>query len=309
MPGISESHVPVALFVYARHALLPRTLDCLRRNGVATLYVFSDGAAEPGVEEDVERVRRIVAAVDWAETVIVERETNLGLSTSICTGLDAVFADHTQAIVIEDDVCVAPEFCEYARLALRHYEHEAQIAGITGLRYPFRRAALAGYPFDVFMSPRFSSWGWATWRDRWQRFSFDFAELRERLSARANLHLERAGADMPWMIEEAIVRQKLTGAWDVACAANMLLDDKYFVTPTWNMVESSGFIDGTHHTGKAPAWTLAWEPQHKAELDAIRFAPAIDDSRVLKAYSKFFAPPRRQALLGTLARLRARSPI
>jgi hypothetical protein len=298
--------VPVALFVYRRHQQLPRTLECLRRSGAGKLYVFSDGPAAPAVAEDVEAVRALLRAVDWTETVIVERPQNIGLSASIRAGLDSVFAEHARAIVIEDDVCVAPEFCAFARAALEHYEGEERVAGVTGLRYPFARAPLDRYPFDVFMSPRFSSWGWATWRDRWRAFSFDHDELRRELAARCDVHPERAGADMPWLIREAVVEESLGGSWDVDCAANMLLRGQYFVTAAWNMVENSGQLEGTHGSERAPKWTLAWEGEHApADGAPARFAPVAEDEHILEAYRAFFAPGPRQVLAASLARLRS----
>ncbi|HEX4034144.1 MAG TPA: hypothetical protein VHX66_06855 [Solirubrobacteraceae bacterium] len=297
--------VPVALFVYRRHELLPRTLRCLRDSGVDALYVFSDGPADASAQADVGRVRELIAAIDWIAPSVSASERNLGLSASIRAGLDTVFASHPRAIVIEDDVCVAPEFCAYAKAALETYEREPQVAGITGLRYPFSRRALRGYRFDAFMSPRFCSWSWATWGDRWERFEFDHEVLRRRLRARAGLRLTRAGADMPWMIRAAIEDESMGGSWDVDCAASMLLDDQYFVTPTWNMVENSGLSEGTHDTGRPPAWKLAWEPEYRPDLGALRLPPVAEDERVLRAYRRFFALGPRRAVMAALPRLRS----
>jgi hypothetical protein len=296
--------VPVALFVYRRHEVLPRTLQCLREAGVDALYVFSDGPADASARADVARVRELIAAIDWVAPLVTASARNLGLSASIRAGLDAVFARHSRAIVVEDDVCVAPEFCAYAKAALHAYEREPRVAGITGLRYPFSREPLRGYPFDAFMSPRFSSWGWATWGDRWERFEFDHAVLRRRLGARSDLRPRRAGADMPWMIRAAIEEESIGGAWDVACAASMLLNGQYFVTPTWNMVENSGLSAGTHDTGRPPAWTLAWERPFRPDIAALRFPPVAEDARVLRAYRRFFALGPRQAVIAALPRLR-----
>lgn len=300
----SAGSVPVALFVYRRHEQLRSTLACLRDSGLKQLYVFSDGPRDAEAANDVAQVRALVSALDWIEPVTLAQPENLGLSQSIRAGLDLLFERHATAVVVEDDVCVAPEFYEYACRALAHYADADRVAGITGLRYPFSRRALDDYPFDVFLSPRFSSWAWATWKDRWQRFVFDHTALRAQLAARPDLRPERAGADMRWMIEQAVVEESLTGAWDVSCAANMLLHDLYFVTPTWNMVENGGLLEGTHQTGQGPAWSLLWEPEHRPQLDALRFPPVAEDERVLQAYVKFFALSRRQTLITAIGRLR-----
>jgi hypothetical protein len=293
--------VPVALFVHRRHESLPRTLACLRECAVKQLYVFCDGPRDESEAEQVERVRELVRAVEWIQPIVVARAENVGLSRSIRSGLDLLFETHDTAIVIEDDICVAPEFYEYARAALRHYEPASRIAGITGLRYPFDRAALDGSPFDVFLSPRFSSWAWATWKDRWRAFSFDPAELRRQIGAARKFDPGRAGVDMPAMIEGAVVSETLHGSWDVVCALNMLLREQFFVTPAWNMVENTGLSDGTH-SSQAPSWELRWETDHRRGADEIRFPPVEEDRRVLKEYRRFFT--RDDAVGGTLAQAR-----
>jgi hypothetical protein len=294
----------VALFVHRRHELLHRTLDCLRATGVAKLYVFSDGPRDSADADGVDKVRETIAGIDWIDPVIVARTENVGLSRSIRSGLDQLFAHHEAAVIVEDDVCVAPEFYEYACGALRHYQHDRRVAGITGYRPPFATHALDRYPFDVWLSPRFSSWGWATWRDRWQTFSFDLAHLRRELESADHFRPERAGYDVPMLIHEAVITEKLGGAWDVVCNTNMLLRAQYFVNPAWNMIENTGFEDGTHFSGPPP-WQLAWEPDRRP-ADDIRFAPVEECEPILRDYLRFTRPTRAQLLRAHLGAAKTR---
>ncbi|MCW3033861.1 MAG: glycosyltransferase and protein, partial [Solirubrobacterales bacterium] len=279
------------------------TLACLRGCGIGRLYVFADGPRNAGDTEGVAGVREVINGIDWTETVIVEHPENRGLSASIQAGLDMVFARHDAAVVIEDDIQVSPEFFAYACAALEHYASSQAVAGVTGLRLPFDPSVLTGYPYDVFLSPRFSSWAWATWRDRWQSFDFDAASLRRRIAA-GGLEARRAGADMPRMIDQAVVKETLGGAWDTFCATNMLLSGQSFITPAWNMVDYAGYEDGTHHSGE-PDWKLHWEAERRpSSAEEIRFAPAEPDQRVLRAYLDFLDPPGVRAAIRRLLRRR-----
>jgi hypothetical protein len=95
-----------------------------------------------------------------------------------------------------------------------------------------------------------------------------------------------------------IVKGTLSGAWDVLCAANMLLDDRVFVTPTWNMVQNIGLEHGTHAQG-TPDWSLVWEPPPPGwAAGEVRFAPAQLDDRVLRAYRRFFKQHSGDGRLG-----------
>jgi hypothetical protein len=104
---------------------------------------------------------------------------------------------------------------------------------------------------------------------------------------------------MPAMVHGAVVAETLTGAWDVVCAANMLLRGQYFVTPVWNMVENTGLSDGEHFSAP-PAWDLRWEPELRPSADEIRFAPVAENEQVLREYLRFFNPSRGQVARGRL---------
>lgn len=296
----------MVVFAYRRPEQLERTLECLRGCGVEQLYVFSDGPGDASAVEDVERVREVVSSLDWIDAVTIARPDNIGLNESIRAGLDQLFANHDSVIVIEDDIAVAPEFYDYVSRALAHYAGEPRVAGITGMRLPFDPGVFENYPFDVFLSPRFSSWSWATWKDRWSGFSFDLASLRREIGAAPAFKPERAGADMPWMVRGAVIDETLSGAWDVVCATNMLLHGQYFVTPAWNMVENTGFVVGTHSNGPPP-WELVWERDRRPHDGRIRFAPIEEYEPILREYLRFFRPGRLQAgvdrLVGAKKRL------
>jgi hypothetical protein len=292
--------VPVALFAYRRPEQLKRTLECLRACGLEQLYVFSDGPGDAATVDDVEQVRELVSRVDWIEPVMIARPQNLGLSESIRSGLDQLFESNDAVIIIEDDVCVAPEFYDYARRGLAHYAGNERVAGITGLRYPFTTRAFGGYPFDVFLSPRFSSWSWATWKERWRGFSFDLESLRREITSAAAFRPERAGADMPDMVHGAVIAGTLSGSWDVVCATNMLLRGQYFVTPAWNMVENTGLSEGTHFSAPPP-WDLTWERERRPPDAHIRFAPVEEYEPILRDYLRFFKPNLAEALRDRLS--------
>lgn len=259
----TNSIVPVALFVFNRHKQLQKTLDCLRSNNIHTLYVFADGARNSDDMENIERVREIIDLVDWVDVKKFYSEQNMGLSNAIKSGLNRVFSDNDKAIIIEDDICVAPGFYDYVSRALYKYENDRRIFGITGLRYPFNRDKLDSISDCVFLAKRFCSWGWATWADRWEKVSFDKDRLLEKIDAQ-HINLNAGGADLPLSVA-ALQKGELTGAWDIYCFLNMLINAQYFVWPKFSLVENTGLDEGTHvEPGSKSKWKLEWEAN---ELD------------------------------------------
>jgi hypothetical protein len=230
----------------------------------------------------VEQVREMVRGIEWASVELVERDRNLGLSESIVSGLSEVFERHDRAVVIEDDVCVAPEFGAFVAEALERYAAEPRVAGVTALRLPFPPGRLDESGSDAFFLPRFFAWGWATWGRGWRSLDFDRERLLRRLRESPHVRLERGGPDVPYMIRRALVEESLGGSWDVFASTSMLLDDLLFLVPGWNMAENVGFAEGTHP--QAPPWRLRWEPERAPRGRPVRLPPVEVDEAVLRSF-------------------------
>jgi hypothetical protein len=272
---------PVALFAYDRPQQVTQTLEALSRTGASELFVFIDGPKHAEDQAGVAAVVEIVRSFQWpGERTVVARDVNLGLSRSITSGIQQVLDSREHVIVIEDDICVAPEFYAYMRSCLRHYEHNPRIFSVTGLRYPFSKPRERRYPYDVFLSHRFSSWAWGTWRRAWEEISFspgsDRRALKEVIDAgRAGL----AGADFPPMAK-GYLAGTIEDSWAVPLAAQLLTKDLLTVFPMWNMVVNTGFHEGTHFS-RPPPWSLEWErseEQPTSVLGSLRFPPSDERS-------------------------------
>lgn len=277
--------VPVVVFAFNRPRQLLKTFSCLKKNQVPLLYVFADGPRNESDIASVERVRQIIDDINWTKVKKTYSSANKGLSQSIQTGLDQVFKDYDSAIVIEDDIAVAPDFYTYMASALEYYKDNEQIAAVTGLRYPFNSYALGDYDYDAFLTRRFSSWGWGTWKRFWQTVEFDSERLDKEIDIK-KINTARAGEDMPQMIEQLLAGQ-VTGGWDINCAATMLNKNQFEVCPTKNRVVNTGLSEGTHAFGELPFWKLSWEiigrPNSYSFPDRLE-----EDPKIAQAFLEFF---------------------
>jgi hypothetical protein len=270
---------PVAVYAYNRPAQLAKTLACLQKNNIKTLYVFIDGPMGSEDEEGVDAVRRLVRSIRWISPEVVERSVNHGVRESMLLGLERVFSEHDRVVVVEDDIAVAPEFYAFMSACLDRYRKEDRIAGVTGLRYPFDRRAFDDYPYDVFLSPRFSSWGWGTWKRWWETIDFSHERAVKWLATTTDDELRIAGFDVPAMaryLAEGGLEWGATTA-DVYSLLHMIRNRQLFVCPTWNMVENLGFSDGTHASGSSQSWSLEWETMNDFAPEALRLP---DDLRL-----------------------------
>ena len=275
--------VPVVLFAFNRPKQLKQTLDCLRNNNIDLLYIFIDGPRGDPDKRGIGEVGAIVKEIKWTKVVIKKRKINLGLSRSIQEGIDEVFKRHTSAIIVEDDVCVSPDFYNYMKTCLNTYKNNKNVAGVTGLRYPFDRKYLDNTSSDVFLAPRFSSWGWATWKDRWDKIVFNPKKLLLDLETKG-VSFIKGGEDLEpsyWAIKQGT----LTGCWDIYFYINMILNDQYFVWPKYNMVENIDIGGGSHFSNEKPSWLLEWEKNTEYK----KISKDIDfDVNIYRDFLKFF---------------------
>ena len=159
---------PIALFVYSRPWHTQQTIEALQKNVLASesdLFIFSDAPKNPEVDATVQEVREYIKTVDGFKSVsIVERDENFGLANSIIDGSTKIINNYGRTIVLEDDLIVSIDFLEYMNEALNRYEINKNIWSITGYSPNIENINSSK---DLYLSPRGSSWSWATWKDRW----------------------------------------------------------------------------------------------------------------------------------------------
>ena len=282
---------PIALFTYNRPQNLQRTIDCLRNNKINLLYIFSDGPKNEDDEEKVNEVRKILDQIDWVETEKFYQEKNIGLSESVIFGVNKVFEKYDTIICIEDDVCVANGFYEYMNACLEKYRDNPKIAGVTGLKYPIKEKSFENYNYDIFFYPRFSSWGWGTWKKVWQKNIFTRDILLKKIEEVDEKIIE-SGIDMVSMYN-SLRTGNLTDSWAVPCGLNMIVNTQYFIYPTRNMIENTGMGKGTHASSEKPAYELKWSAN--VNSGKIRFPDQVTlNKEIKKGMDDFFGSFRNK---------------
>lgn len=168
------NRAPVILFVYNRLDKTKQTLDALNHNdGVreTDLIIYADGAKNREGRESVMAVRDYIENVfvplsQFRTIKLIKSEKNKGLANSIIEGVTEVINQYAAAIVLEDDLLTSRDFINYMDEALTYYKDMPQIGSISGYTEPIKY--LKKYKKDVFITRKGESWGWATWKDRWE---------------------------------------------------------------------------------------------------------------------------------------------
>jgi SAM-dependent methyltransferase len=234
--------IPVVLFAYARPALLRRTLDCLRENGVPKIYAFSDAPKTIDRANAVAEVRRMLRAVDWCDISIVERPTNLGLGVAIRSGVGSVLEQHDAAIVFEDDLICVPGTYTYLASALEHYKNDPRVMSVTGWTHP--RITPTRLNIAPYFDGRSECLGWATWARVWHGMEDDARVLIRQCEERG-IDPYRYGADLVEMAEAEHARN----IWAVRFLYLHIANRGLCLRPPHSLIEHIGFgPDATNAT-------------------------------------------------------------
>lgn len=242
---------PIVLFVYNRLWHTEQTIEALKKNELASesdLFVFSDGPRVEG-DENVRKVREYIHNVDGFKSVrIVEREKNLGLANSVIAGVTEIVNKYGKIIVLEDDIVTSCHFLRFMNSALEKYKNDKRLFAISG--YNVSMEPYPEYQLSVFLAFRVSSWGWGTWKDRWDEADWEIKDWEE-VFERKELYRKfaRGGEDQPYVFK-ALTRGTLN-SWAIRWYYSHFRKDRYTLFPVKSLVENTGFDGSGIHCGNA----------------------------------------------------------
>lgn len=275
---------PVIMFVYNRLDSVEQTIENLKRNELAEqaeLFIFSDAAKKESQVENVSLVRNYIHKIDGFKSVhIIEAEKNKGLAKSVITGVTEIINEKGKVIVVEDDLITSPQFLTFMNDALDFYEDEKKIWSISGYQFPFELPET--YTKSVYAAYRSSSWGWATWKDRWETIDW---EVKDYSSYKYNpLRIAKfckGGTDLDKMLRYQM--QGKFDSWAIRWCYNQCKQDKYTIYPVKSLVNNIGTDGrGTHCDPTSVRFRQTLATSFKYEFE--HNLPA--DREVMKKYRK-----------------------
>lgn len=254
---------PVAFIIFNRRDTTERVFAEIAKARPPKLLVVGDGprANRSGEADKVAATRAIVKRVDWDCEVLTNfSEANLGCKRRVSSGIDWVFEQVEESIILEDDCVPDPTFFRFCQEMLERYRHDQRIGMISGDNFQFgRRRNDDSYYFSKYVHV----WGWATWRDRWAR-SYDVTMARW-----PRIRDEGWLADMVGNTQEAAYWHKIfervhrgeIDTWDYQWVFANWAEGRMSILPAMNMISNVGFDEhATHTTGDSDLANLARNP-------------------------------------------------
>lgn len=254
--GVLMLETAVAFFVFNRPETTRRVFERIRAAQPRRLLVVADGPRpdRPGEPERCAEVRRLIAAgVDWpCEVSQNYADRNLGCGRRVASGLDWVFAQVEEAIILEDDCLPDPTFFRFCSELLDRYRDDPRIGMISGCNLGYDGARdRASYFFSAYNF----IWGWAAWRRSWARFDQAmrrWPELRNTPLLREWLRNRPAAAYWSDLFDETFAGKIDT--WDYPWALTLWVNSLLTIVPATNLVTNIGLGPGGTHTGADDKW-------------------------------------------------------
>lgn len=282
---------PVILFCYNRPQLTEKTLYALQQNFLAKhteLYIFVDG---PKREIDVDKVNKTIQLAKkvsgFQKIHLIENKTNKGLANSVIGGVTQIINKYNKVIVLEDDLITHPNFLNYMNESLDFYNNQSDIWSISGYTPNIKLPSY--YKEDVFLTLRGSSWGWATWKDRWDTVKWtseekDFKELSAQKKS-----LDLIGEDIYYLTKD--YKEGLIDSWAIRWTNTQFKLNKFTVFPRSTFIQNEGFgQDSTHGSLNAKFKTDLPSTNFEINLKEISYDHEIEkiysDLYKLKLYNK-----------------------
>jgi hypothetical protein len=290
---------PVVIFVYNRPDHTKSTIEALAKNKLAQnteVFIYSDAAKNESSEEKVEHVRKYIDSLSqknfFKSINIVKANTNKGLANSVIAGVSEVIEKYGKAIVVEDDLVSSPDFLQYMNEALDFYEKEDKIWSISG--YSYNLGIPSDYKSEVYFTFRGCSWGWATWKNRWDKVDWNVSDYNEfRNSKVLRKNLRRGGRDMAIMLDAQM--QGEVDSWAIRWCYSQSKLDMLTVYPVVSRIKNIGLDGSGTHSGVTSHFDTILNFENKR----CAFEQPKLDKRILKNFNNYYMPLSEYLLTNT----------
>lgn len=241
---------PVAFLIFDRPETTQRVFERIVQARPRRLFLIGDGPRPGASEAELQRIaaaRRVAGQVEWGGAVETYfRDQNLGVRRGVTEGLNWLFEQVEEAIILEDDCLPHPTFFRFCQELLERYRADERVAMIGGTNYQF-----GGYrpPSSYFFTLYPHIWGWASWRRAWRQHDAEmrrWPEARQAGLLRSLLPDRRARRY--WTRRFEMTYQGRIQTWDYPWTLSCWLENRLSIAPAVNLVSNIGFGQGAVHT-------------------------------------------------------------
>ena len=241
----------ILLMTYIRPENTKLILNLLIKYKQKNIFVFNDGLKQKNHKKDHQETRKIILDFKKKNTIkIIFPKKNLTQKRNLPYAISEVFKEHDRVIILEDDCIPNKSFFKFCNLLLEKYKNDNRISQISGnnfLNYKkFRRRNNDSYFFSNFTS----SWGWATWKNRWQNYYDSEIKIWPKIRKEGWLNDILANKKSSTFWTKAFDRRYkfLDDDWDRPWTLANLANNRINIFPNKNLISNIGEDNAALHS-------------------------------------------------------------
>lgn len=272
--------VPILLIVFNRPATTSKLIEAIREVKPKKLFISADGPRESFPEERLacESVRKIINKIDWeCEIETLYHKENQGCHWAPRKALQWFFSHVEEGIILEDDCIPNKYFFLYCKELLLKYRNDERIFTINGGNLGYNLENGYSYTFSRFMNMT----GWATWRRTIQEIDYNLKDWKSRKVPIWSIYkcLRQSFYDTDfvwfkyWKHKFDLSTKKNVTWWDWHWINYQVLNKRYSIVPSVNLVTNIGFGEDATHTkeeknpaGNLQTYELSFPLKHPLKL-------------------------------------------
>ena len=254
------SITPVDVLIIGRNRFqhLQKLLESSALKKNVNVYIFLDGG---NCEEVDVAEREKLEKTQFVAKTYLSRHPNrlfisprkLGCYRGVTTAIDWFFQQVKCGLILEDDLLPHPEIIPLTSQALNVFEEWKNIGSIsfyrTGKKNSENRFSFSRYP---------SSWGWATWKDRWEEFDH---KSDRKIRFKPFMLYKRGGLKglRRWCNVISRLKRNELDSWAYRWLFTFWLKNYYTVVFPFNLIENHGFGNDATHTKVGSSKSISYE--------------------------------------------------
>jgi len=237
---------PVVVFSFNRADNLESLLYSLSLCEYANetiVYLYIDGARNEEDKENQLLFDNIIAEVQcsFLELIVTKKDINVGLRKSLIQGITNVLSEYDNVIVLEDDLTLSPNFLCYMNDSLEFYKNNEEVASISG----YTNYISTRHNKDNYFHLRPCSWGWATWKNRWEVVDWDYKPVSLKEWFFLWLKCKPVGDDIFRMFRN--LHSEKINSWAISWTIHNIRNKRFTSYPYVSKVSNDGFGDMATH--------------------------------------------------------------
>jgi hypothetical protein len=240
---------PILFIVFNRIETTKKVFAEIKKYKPEKLYLASDGPRFGNLSElqSVLEVRDFLNSnIDWdCEVKTKFSKENLGCKYGPQSAISWFFENEEYGIILEDDCLPSESFFPYCEELLDKYADDTRVYGISGVNFHSQIPLEDSYYFSSF----FFTWGWATWKDRWENHLkiidsfYEYALHKDIDSIISNKYVRSS------LLNNAIMSyEDELDAWDYIWHFSCAVNNGLIAHPSKNLIQNIGFGENATHT-------------------------------------------------------------